>query len=189
MSRIPPISNPKEGDLAPLFKNAESWMGFMPNDGLIMGHKPDVLNSFFGLAKAIYAPGKIDGGLKRMIGHISSRAAGCMYCSAHTAFGADSNGVSEEKMKAIWEFNTSELFDERERAALNVALKGSISPNQVEDADFVELKKYFDNEAIVEIVSVISMFGFLNRWNLIFDTKLEEIPKAVYQKIKKKDGA
>lgn len=189
MSRIPPISNPKQGDLASLFTKAEAWMGFMPNDGLVMAHKPDILTSFFALAKAIYAPGKIDSGLKRMIGHISSRAAGCMYCSAHTAFGADNNGVSEEKMKSIWEFNSSDLFDERERAALNVSLKGSMSPNQVDDDDFLELKKYFDNEAIVEIVSVIAMFGFLNRWNLIFNTEIEDVPEAAYQKINDKDGA
>ncbi|MFS4467216.1 carboxymuconolactone decarboxylase family protein [Maribacter sp. 2210JD10-5] len=183
MSRIDPIDNPKEGNLGPLFKQAESWMGFLPNDGLVMAHKPDVLTSFFGLAKAVYAEGKIASGLKRMIGHISSKTSGCEYCSAHSAYGANEQGVEKEKLDQLWEYQTSPLFSEAERAALNLALKSSMLPNQATDEDFDNLKKYYDNEAIIEIVSVIAMFGFLNRWNSTLNIQIENAPKAFYQSL------
>lgn len=186
MSRVAPIANPKEGELRPLFRQAESWMGFLPNDGLVMAHKPEVLTPFFGLAKAIYAEGKIPAGLKRMIGHISSKTSGCEYCSAHSAYGANAQGVEKEKLDQLWEYQTSALFSDAEKAALNLALKSSMLPNQVTDEDFTTLKKYYDNEAIIEIMSVIGMFGFLNRWNSTLNTQLENAPNSFYQSLNKK---
>ncbi len=186
MSRIEPKKHIEQDKLNHLFKNAEAFMGFLPNDGLIMAHKPDVLTTFFELAKAIYAEGKIDSGLKRMIGYISSAASGCLYCSAHTMYGADKQGVSKEKLEQLWDFKTSSLFSEAEKAALNLALKASVLPNASSDEDFELLKKYFDEEGIVEIVGVISMFGFLNRWNSTLNTQIEDAPNSFYQSVNKK---
>ncbi len=185
MSRIEPMTDFEESELLPFFDQAEKWMGFQPNDGLLMAYKPEILTSFFTLAKAIYAEGLVPSGLKRMIGHITSLAAGCKYCSAHTAYGADKKGVSKEKLEAIWEFRTSPLFLESEKAALNVALKAGATPNSVSDEDFEILKTHFSKPAIVEIVGVISMFGFLNRWNSTFNTQLENAPDAFYQSLNK----
>ena len=189
MSRIAPISDYETSELAPLFEQAEKWKGFQPNDGLLMAHKPNLLISFFSLAKAVYDEGYVDSGLKRMIGHISSLSAGCEYCSAHTAFSAQKNGISEEKMKSIWNFQSSPLFSEKEKAALNLALKSSMVPNQVTDTDFTKLKKHFCDAAIVEIMGVISLFGFLNRWNSTFKTELEVQPKKAYESIKTTENA
>ncbi|MEP3208177.1 MAG: carboxymuconolactone decarboxylase family protein [Maribacter sp.] len=189
MSRITPIPDYETSELAPLFKQAEKWMGFQPNDGLIMAHKPNLLISFFSLAKAVYDEGYIDAGLKRMIGHISSLSAGCEYCSAHTAFSAKKSGISEEKMKSLWNFQTSPLFSDKERSALNIALKSGMVPNQVSDSDFEDLKTHFCDAAIVEIMGVISLFGFLNRWNSTFKTELEVVPKKAYESIKTIDNA
>lgn len=184
--RIPPVSDHKKASLAALFRKAESRMGFLPHDGLIMAHKPEVLTAFFELLKAIYAEGKINGGLKRMIGHIASKAAGCTYCSAHTAYGAHRQGVDTEKLEALWTFETSSLFSKAEKAALNVALKASITPSPLTDDDFESLKTYYDDEAIVEMVSVIAMFGFLNRWNIAFHTPLEYAPGMFYESLNQK---
>jgi hypothetical protein len=49
-------------------------------------------------------------------------------------------------------------------------------PNAVTDEMFLELKKHWSEDEIVEIVGVIAMFGFLNRWNDTFATPLEEHP-------------
>jgi alkylhydroperoxidase family enzyme len=76
---------------------------------------------------------------------------------AHTAGAALQLGVKDEKLAAVWDFRTSPLFSAKERAALEVALAGAAQP-------------------IVEIVAVIAMFGFMNRWNDSMATPLEEEP-------------
>ena len=87
----------------------------------------------------------------------------------------------DEKIAAIWEFETSDLFSAAERAAISLAIKAGSLPNDANQADFDELAKYFDEEQIVEIVASIALFGFLNRWNDTMATQLEEVPKARIQ--------
>ncbi|MEO1100952.1 MAG: carboxymuconolactone decarboxylase family protein, partial [Pseudomonadota bacterium] len=157
---------------------AENLMGFVPNDSLVMARRPALLKAMAGLVGAIYGPGEVDAGLKRLIGEAASKAAGCFYCSAHAAHGAKTHGVSAEKIEAVWSFEDSPLFDYAERAAINLAMKAGVVPNETEDEDFDRLRQHFDEGEIVEIVSVIAMFGFLNLWNSTLLTELEPSPAA-----------
>ena len=76
-------------------------------------------------------------------------------------------------MAAVWEFRTSPLYSEGERAALDVAIAAGGAPNGVTDEMFGTLKKHWNENQIVEIVGVIAMFGFLNRWNDTMASPLE----------------
>ncbi|MBI3433796.1 MAG: carboxymuconolactone decarboxylase family protein, partial [Proteobacteria bacterium] len=129
-----------------------------------------------------------DRGLKRLIAHVSSRAAGCQYCMAHTAGGALHMGIEERKLAAVWDYQTDPLFSAAERSALDLALSASVVPNAVTDAMFLELRKHWSEEQIVEIVGCISMFGFMNRWNDTMATPLEDEPIAVGEKFLAKRG-
>ena len=77
---------------------------------------------------------------------------------------------------------TSPLFSAAERAALDLAVAGASVPNAATDEMFVALRKHWSDEQIVEIVGVIAMFGFLNRWNDTLATALEDEPIAVGEK-------
>jgi uncharacterized peroxidase-related enzyme len=180
VSRVKPLGDDELGDLADVLEAGARILGFVPNSQLIMAYKPEVLRAFAQLANAIYHPANslLPVSLKTMISAASSLAAGCMYCAAHTSSTAGRVGVDEEKIAAIWEFETSELFSEAERSALRFAQSASSVPNLVTDADFDDLRTYFGEEEIVEIVSVISLFGFLNRWNDTLATDLEADPVA-----------
>ena len=185
MSRIAPLDlDELDANDAKSVRDAAELLGFLPNDALIMARNPDLMRALGGLVGAVYAPGKVDSGLKRLIGLVTSSAAGCNYCMAHTAFTSQQHGVDEAKLAAIWEFETSELFSEAERAALHVAMLAGQSPNGVADADFESLRCHFDDNAIVEIVAVIAMFGFLNRWNSTLATDIEAEPNRVLGNIR-----
>jgi len=62
-------------------------------------------------------------------------------------------GASDEKIQALWNFEESDLFTDAERAAVRVAFKAGSLPNEVEAEDIEELKKYFDEGEIIEIVA------------------------------------
>jgi len=114
--------------------------------------------------------------LRNMISQMASRAAGCGYCMARTAHTAERVGIAAEKENALWGFERSPLFSEAERAALRVAQCAAQVPNAVTDADFAELKRHYTEAQIVDIVAVISLFGFLNRFNDTMATELEAAP-------------
>jgi alkylhydroperoxidase family enzyme len=84
--------------------------------------------------------------------------------------------VPEAKVAAIWEFRTSPLYSDAERAALEVALAAGCVPNAVTDEMFMELRKHWSEAQIVEIVGTIALFGFSNRWNDTMATPLEPGP-------------
>lgn len=177
MSRLAPIKRENlTEDVKALIDMGEQMMGFTPNDALIMARNPALTKAISALVGAVYGTGTLDPGLKRLIGYINSTAAGCVYCQVHTAHGAHNAGIEAQKIQKAWEYETSDLFSDAERAALRVALGAGKSPNEVTDAEFADLKTYFSDDEIVEIVSVIGMFGFLNRWNSTLATELESSP-------------
>ena len=161
-------------------------MGFVSNDTLVMARHPALTDAFAQLVGAVYAPGKVDAGLKRLIGLVTSTAAGCTYCMGHTAFASSRQGIDDARLEAVWAFEQSDLFDDAEKAALRVALHAGQVPNGVSDAMFDELAAHFDEDALLEIVSVIALFGFLNRWNSTLQTELEPLPRKSLDNVRSK---
>ncbi len=161
----------------PLLDQAAQVMGFTPNSLKIMARSPAMLEGFMALSFALMGPGaKLDPQLRQMIANITSVAAGCNYCQAHTAHGAERVGLPAEKVETLWMYETSEHFSEAERAALSLAQAAGSVPNQATEAHFEALKTHFSEDEIAEIVGIISYFGFLNRWNDTLATPLEENP-------------
>jgi uncharacterized peroxidase-related enzyme len=187
--RLAPLALEHTPELQEQFESARKRMGFVPNSMLIMQRKPKLTKAYAALSAAIWDPeGQVDMKLKRLISHVASRAAGCRYCMAHTAEGAAKLGVDEKKLDAVWEYKTSPLFTPAERAALDVAVAAGCVPNEVTDEMFLELRKHWSDDQVVEIVAVIAMFGFLNRWNDTFATPLEEHPLEFGEKHLTKHG-
>ncbi len=181
--RIKPLPPEHTPELKEQFESMRRNLGFIPNSILIMQRKPKLARALAQLTAAIWDPdGKVDRGLKRLIAHVASRTAGCQYCMAHTAGGALHFGVEDKKLAAIWDYQVSPLFSPAERAALDFAVAGASVPNAVTDEMFTNLRKYWDEEQIVEIVGVIATFGFLNRWNDTLATPLEDEPIAIGEK-------
>lgn len=173
--RLAPLPTDHTPELAEEFDKARKRMGFVPNSVLIMQRNPDITRGFNALSSAVWT-GKVDAKLKRLLSHVASRAAGCQYCTAHTAERAAHLGVELEKLDKVWEYKTSPLFSDAERAALDVAVAAGCVPNAVTEEMFAELRSHWSEEEIVEIVAVISLFGFLNRWNDTLATPLEDEP-------------
>lgn len=181
-SRIDPLPRSSVQGLEPGFKQIEAILGFVPNSSLIMARHPELLAAFQELAVAALAPRKVDRVLKLLAGHMASRASGCRYCMAHTGHTLEALGLPEDKFEALWHFETDPRFSASERAALRVALGAGQVPNGVTDDDFAELKKYFDDDQIVELMGVLSLYGFLNRWNDTLATDLESGPLRFTQR-------
>ncbi len=177
MSRLAPLSRNEVAHLEPMLELVEASMGFVPNSLLIMARKPGLVEAFAGLSLAVMQNSELPDGLSSLVAFVVSRSAGCQYCQAHTHHQAAHAGLSKQKLDDIWNYERSALFSDAERAALRVAQSAALVPNEVTDADFVQLEKHFSKNQIVEIVSIISFFGFLNRWNDTLATPLESEPR------------
>lgn len=178
MSRVTPAPAERLAEFAADFDKSLKTRGYVPNSWLTLARKPKVFRLVRELRDAVMADaGEIPPALRFMVAEVVSNAAGCRYCTAHNAENALERGkVTEEKLHALWQFQTSPMFTPAEKAALNLAVAAGGTPPSVTDAHFDELKKHYSEDAIVEIVSVIAMFGWMNRWNDTLATQLEEHP-------------
>ncbi len=189
MPRLPPLSPDTTPELKAHFDFFLGTLGFTPNSVLTMQRRPRLVQAFAQLNAAVMDPaGEVDVGLRRLIGHLASKAGGCLYCQAHTLLGAQNFGVSEDKLAAVWTYASSPLYTPAERAALDFALAAASQPNAVTDELFAELQSYWSEGQIVEILGVVAMFGFLNRWNDSMATPLEMVPDEVAARAAQKAG-
>jgi uncharacterized peroxidase-related enzyme len=162
-------------DLKDRFDVIRTSNGYIPNSYLILAHRPSILKAFMDLSKAVIRDeGTLDRGFRFLVAYVSSRTAGCQFCQAHNIQSAARWGVPDEKLHAIWEYETSPLFTEGERAAFDLARAASVVPNCATDEIFDRLKKHYTRPQIVEIMSVISLFGWLNRFNDTLRTDLDQ---------------
>ncbi|TDQ32900.1 carboxymuconolactone decarboxylase family protein [Zeaxanthinibacter enoshimensis] len=168
---LDPTHDQATRELAEFFNET---LGFCPNSVLTMQHRPAISKAFINLNKAVMAnEGKVTSALKRMIAWVSSNATGCRYCQAHAIRAAERYGAEQEKLDNIWDYRTHPAFSEAERAALDFSLAASQVPNAVDSEISERLHRYWDEGEIVEILGVISLFGYLNRWNDSMGTTIE----------------
>jgi uncharacterized peroxidase-related enzyme len=176
--QITPASRENAKQFDTVFAITEAVMGFVPNSMLVMARDPELLAAFAELSAIIIVrPGQLDPSLKALLMYMVSRSAGCQYCAAHSANLAALRDVSTRKIEALWQFEQSTEFTEAERAALRFAQAVGHVPNAVGKTEFAELRRHFDDDQILEMVAVLPLLGFLNRWNDTLATPLEEGPR------------
>ncbi|AKE51944.1 carboxymuconolactone decarboxylase family protein [Kangiella geojedonensis] len=189
MAFLEPLDKNLHPELAADFAIFEEILGFVPNSLLTMQRRPEIVKGFGVLTKAVMSPnGEVDLGFKRLLAHFASRAAGCQYCEAHSLVAAKIHGISDEKLEAIWEYQTSELYTEGERVALDYALAAGSVPNAVDQPLMERMKQHWTEDQIVEILGAICLYGFLNRWNDSMATELEDVPTSVGEKLLSQGG-
>ncbi len=175
MALVTPLSTDHDPETLELAKFFNETLGFCPNSVLTMQRRPEISKAFINLNKAVMAnEGRVTSALKRMIAWVSSNATGCRYCQAHAIRAAERYGAEQEQLDNIWEYKTHSAFSDAERIALDFSLAASVIPNAVDDTIKKELYKYWDEGEIVEMLGVISLFGYLNRWNDSMGTMVEE---------------
>lgn len=189
MSLITPLSPDENSEVAELAKFFNETLGFCPNSILTMQIRPAIAKSFINLNKSVMEnSGRVTSSLKRLIGYMASFTAGCQYCQAHTALAAERYGATQEQLDNIWEYKTHTAFSEAERAALDFSIAASSIPNGVDETISSNLNKHWNEGEIVEILGVVALFGYLNRWNDSMGTSLESGAQETGNKYLTKKG-
>jgi alkylhydroperoxidase family enzyme len=183
MERISPASPEQFAQVADYMEGWNKIKGYPPNSWLTMVRRPNVFRAYRDLHTAVMMEGgEVPQALKFMVAEVVSSACGDRYTEAHNAQNAATiSSAPAEKVQALSQFEASPLFTPAERAALSLARAAGSHPPAVTEAHFVELKQHYSEDAIIEIVAVISLLGWLNRWNQTLATPLEASALAFAQ--------
>ncbi|TQV67002.1 carboxymuconolactone decarboxylase family protein [Exilibacterium tricleocarpae] len=182
MPLVTPLAPDADDEVRELAQFFNETLGFCPNSVLTMQRRPAIAKAFISLNVAVMEnQGRVTSALKRLIGYVCSHVAGCRYCQAHTIRAAERYGAETEQLQNVWEFRTHPAFNEAERAALEFAVAAAGVPNAVDTDIQARLRDHWDDGEIVEILGVVALFGYLNRWNDSMATTLEEGAQASAQ--------
>lgn len=152
-------------------------LGVIPNSVRTMAHRGPIARAFTDLNVAVMQDyGAVTPEFKRLLGYVSSFASGCLYCQAHMILASERFNASEERLNGVFDFEDSPHFSDAEKAALAFAHAAAQVPNGVTAALGDRLRAHWDEGQIVEIMGVVALFGYLNRWNDSMGSALEDLP-------------
>lgn len=178
MALVRPLEeNEFDPDLLEFVQFFKGPLGVIPNSVRTMARRPAIAKAFTDLNIAVMkSEGAVTPEFKRIIGYVTSYVSGCRYCQAHTILGSQRFGSSEDRLNDVWNFADSTHFTDAEKAALAFAHAAALVPNAVTDEIGEKLHEHWEEDDIVEIMAVIALFGYLNRWNDSMGSALEELP-------------
>lgn len=127
---------------------------------------PELMKVFTELVELVMvSPSNLSRQLRSELFTMASLAGGCQHCQAHGAYTLHLMGVDAERIRDIWTFEQSAEFTEAEKAALRLARDGASVPNMVEPSHFAALREHYTDRQVVEMLAVVSLAGWFNRWN------------------------
>ena len=180
--RLAPLPRESFPDFESIFEKFEDNTGTLPNNLLVMARSEAVLRARAAVFEALRNT-KVDRQIRDLVFLMASLVTGCRYCQAHRSSALERRGADEDKIEAVWEFETSPLFSAKERAAIRFARDSAIVPNAVTDEHFTELRRHFSEEEIVELMAQSCQAAWSNRWNDTMGTPLEAAPLAAMARL------
>lgn len=143
-----------------------SGPGYQNRQALEVFCWPELMRIFQDLVELVMVtPSNLFRQLRSELFTMASIGGGCQHCQAHGAYTLHLMGVDNDRIRDIWTFENSGQFTEAEKAALRLARDAAVVPNAVGPEHFVDLRKHYSDRQIVEMLAVISLAGWFNRWN------------------------
>jgi len=166
MSRISRLDRDEvTPDIATLFDKIFSLRGNVPNMFRVMAHRPEIFATMQAHFAAVLNTGTVSLRLKELIIVRTSQLNETPYCLASHTILARGLGWSDDQLTHLAEWPQRDDFTLAEKAALRLAETVTRNPNAVTDEQFAELRGFYSEGEIVELLCAIGLFNYFNRFN------------------------
>lgn len=177
MAGIAPLAPEDLPEFADTIDAIRKDHGYVPNSFLTLARHPACLTATGHCADAFWYSDTISNSIRGLAGFAFSWFSGAMYSAAHLGCWAEEFGLPRSKLLSVPEFETSDSYDERERAVLRLCRNAARMPGEVTNRNVADMRRSFDDDAVVVLFGLIAWHAFLNRWNDTIGTQLEESPR------------
>jgi AhpD family alkylhydroperoxidase len=152
--------------LRPFFWNQRRKYGKVLDAALLWARSPKL---FMGIALLYGALDRrsspLEPALRSLITVRVSQINHCRFCVDINSATLLQRGIGEDKLWALEDWRGSNLFDERERAALEYAEAITVTDLEVDDALMARLRAHFDEDATVELTALIAFQNMSSKFN------------------------
>ena len=166
MARIPRLArNQVSEESGAIYDRYLRERGNVPNFFRTMANRPEIFQTMIAHFEAILTTGTLSTKLKELVIVRTSQLNQCEYClDSHTKL-AVKLGWSKEQVEALPKAAASGLFSAAELAAIHLAEKMTTDSNNYSDAEFAELREFYTEGEVVELMTAIGIFNYFNRFN------------------------
>ena len=133
-----------------------------PESSAVRAHVPGAFWAFADSWKAIFHSGVCDHTIKELCRVYISRTVVCEFCGNQRSEQATTAGLQEAQYDELLNFEASDKYDDKQRAALRYAQAIAWGPSTISDTDafWAELHKHFTEPELVELGCAIALtFG------------------------------
>ena len=127
----------------------------------------------------------IEASLRSLLTVRVSQINWCAFCVDINAATGLKRGVSEEQFAALDQFETSPLFDDRQKAALAYAEAITRTDAGVDEQLMARVKKHFDDDAVIELTAVIAFQNMSSKFNSALDVAPQGFCRVAPQPVAK----
>ncbi|EZP71081.1 Carboxymuconolactone decarboxylase [Sphingomonas paucimobilis] len=131
-----------------------------PNSNIFraIANLPDVLDRFIPMANAIRDAGGLDAELRELVIIMTCLTIGSSYEEDRHWNIAVRMGVSKDKLAAIWGFEHSSHFDEREKAVLRLARQTARAPAQVSEDVWRDVERHLGSGPALAVLFTVGWY-------------------------------
>ena len=166
MSRISRLDRSEvTPDLATLFDKVFAQRGNVPNMFRVMAHRPEIFATMQAHFGAVLNTGTVSTKLKELIIVRTSQVNETPYCLASHTILARNLGWTDDQLSHLAEWAKRDDFMPAEKAALRLAETVTRNANAVTDEQFAELRSFYSEGEVVELLCAIGLFNYFNRFN------------------------
>ncbi|HME58581.1 MAG TPA: carboxymuconolactone decarboxylase family protein [Terracidiphilus sp.] len=166
MSRISRLDRSQvTPEMAALYDKAFAQRGNVPNMFRVMAHRPEIFTTMMAHFSAVLSTGTVPTKLKELIIVRTSQVNVTPYCLASHTILAKGLGWTDEQLANLADWPRRGDFTPAEKAALRLAETVTRDANGVSDEQFAELRGFYSEGEIVELLCAIGLFNYFNRFN------------------------
>jgi len=108
---------------------------------------------------------KLDPTLRWLALQAVSSRIGCSWCIDFGFYEGMHGGIDPAKVRAVSDWRTSDLFDDRERAVLEYAETATACPAEVPDELAARMRAHLSDAEFVELAAWVALENFRSRFN------------------------
>src|SRR5262250_1416397 len=145
-----------------------------PESSAVRAHVPACFWAFARSWKAIFRDGVCDHAIKELCRVYVSRSVKCEYCGNQRSVKGARAGLIEDDYRDLIDFERSERYDERQKAALSYA-EAITWDLPVDDKFWARLHRHFSEPELVEIGYFVALTMGQQRWLRTLDIEHHQI--------------
>lgn len=154
-----------QGSARDIYDRVLADRGNVPNMFRTLAHRPAIFETIIAHMEAVLKTGTLPMALKELVIVRTSQLNRTPYCLASHTVLAQKLGWTEEQLASLDDVAGSTCFSDPEKVALRLAEAMTLDAHGYTDADFSELRGFYTEGEVVELMAAIGLFNYFNRFN------------------------